>query len=486
MPSWLPAPVKSVMCSKLESELDRLMRSLEGLKSALIADIENIENLFILPFKSITDAMSDVNNMIQGLDSAVPNIYDLSSINSIITFLNRCLYIKEHPLLKDAYKMAQQLLDEYQEMAEEFIQEAIDGIPTNVLNHIDLGDKLNWYKEKLEKFKIFEKQQEVDDILICVQAICALDEQDDPIQEVQDYIDAKEAQLTSIRDDLRIVAEGRLDADKIFTNAGLNTDEQLIMSTTMDAVEHVKETFVEAQENLSAAIGEEDLPHPATELYTHYNDPTFVSTSTIFDQVDPNITYLNDFLETWRGLQLPSGTTTKKGMLDVKIEIDACTITETPDPNVNCFSTYKALLKIIIGFFDCTLSGNGTTATITQINHGYTSGDTIIINDATNDILEGDHLITVVDAHTYTFSSTFSGTDSASASSLFYSDEGEYSIGMPVCGTCGKYTVYGLSAASTEDLVYIRKHLSEAVKLAIAITLEKFSADEVESIIPNR
>lgn len=486
MPSWLPSSVKSVICSKLESELDRILKSLDGVRTALVADIENIESLFNLPFKTLSNAMSDVNDMIQGLDDVVPNIHDLSSINSIILFLERCVYLKEHPLISDVYKMAQQLLDEYQGMADDYIQDQIDLIPGNILNAFDLGNQLLGFKDKLERFKISQKQTDANNILICVNAICKLDEQDNPIQEVQDYIDTKVANLASLQNQMRYTSDGEIDLDKIFTNAGINTEEKLIMNNTINAVEHVKETFIEAQENLKAAANEETIPHPSTNLYTHYNEPTFYSTSTLFDLVDPSIMYSEDYLETWNSLQLPVGTTTKKGTLDIKIEIDECTIVETPEPNINCFSVYTALVKIIIGFMDCSLSGNGTITTVTQVNHGYSTGDVIIISDATNDILEGNRTITVIDNHEYTFISTFNGLDNAKASSLYKSAEGEYSIGMPVCGTCGKYTKYGIGSASNEDLEYIRKHLSEAVKESIETTMGLFTATEVELLIPNR
>lgn len=486
MPSWLPAQVKIVICSKLESELERIVKSLEGVKTALISDIEEIENLFNLPFKTLEDAMDDVNDMVQGLDAVVPDISDLDSIEAIVLFLERCLYLKEHPLIKDAYKMAQQLLDEYQGLGASYIQDFVDLIPGNILNNFDLGNKLLGYKDKLDKFKIPQKQSDANDILICMNAICKLDESDNPIQEVQDYIDSKTSTLSDLQDQMRFTSDGSMDLDKILSNAGINPTEKLIMNNTIDAVEHVKETFKEAQENLEAATKGEDLPYPATNIYTHYNSPSFYSTSSLFDQVDPNMIHTSDYLETWNSLQLPSGTTYKQGMLDVKIEIDECTIVETPDPNVNCFSTYTTLVKIIIGFTDCDLSGNGSLTTVTQVNHGYSTGDIIIISDATNDILEGNHTIAIISPHEYTFSSSFSGTDTAKASSLYKSGEGEYAVGMPVCSTCGKYLKYGIGAASNEDLYYIRKHLSEAIKDAIETTMGLFTADEIENLIPNR
>lgn len=492
MPSWLPAQVKTVICGKLESELDRILKALEGVKSAMISDIESIENLLSAPgkvFQSIEDSMDSVNDMIQGLDSVVPDIHDLDSINSIILFLERCVYLKEHPLIKDAYKMAQQLLDEYQGIATEYIQTKIDYMNNNwpgKINIFDISDKLGSYKDKLNKFKVSQKQSDANDILICMNAICKLDEQDNPIQEVQDYIDLKTANLTSLQDQMRFTTEGALDVDKVLTNAGIDVDEKLIMNNTIDAVDHVKETFNEAQENLEAATGGKDIPHPATDLYTHYNEPTFYSTSSLFDQVDPTLTYSSEYLEKWNSLQLPVGTTYRKGMLDIKIEIDECTIIETPEPNINCFSTYTALVKIIIGFKDCTMTGDGATTTVTQINHGYSTGDIVIISDATNDILEGNHTITVTNDYEYTFSSTFNGSDEAKASSLFRSGEGEYNIGMAVCGTCGKYDRFGIGSASNEDLYYIRKHLSEAIKEAIETTMGLFTATEIEALIPNR
>jgi len=492
MPSWLPAQVKTVICGKLESELDRIVKSLEGVKSALISDIESIENLLSAPgkvFQSLEDSMDNVNDMIQGLDSVVPDIHDLDSINSIILFLERCVYLKEHPLIKDAYKMAQQLLDEYQGMATEYIQTKIDYMNNNwpgKINIFDISDKLGDYKDRLSKFKISQKQSDANDILICMNAICKLDEQDNPIQEVQDYIDLKTANLTNLQDQMRFTTEGALDVDKVLTNAGIDVDEKLIMNNTIDAVDNVKETFKEAQENLEAATGGKTIPYPATDLYTHYNEPTFYSTSSLFDQIDPTMMYTSSYLETWNSLKLPIGTTYRQGMLDIKIEIDECTIVETPDPNVNCFSTFTALVKIIIGFKDCTLSGNGTTTTVTQVNNGYSTGDIVIISDATNDILEGNHTITIVNDHEYTFDSTFNGSDSAKASSLFKSGEGEYNIGMPVCGICGRYTKYGIDSANNEDLNYIRKHLLEAVKEAIETTMGLFTANEIEPLIPNR
>ena len=92
----------------------------------------------------------------------------------------------------------------------------------------------------------------------------------------------------------------------------------------------------------------------------------------------------------------------------------------------------------------------------------------------------------MIDDHTYSFTNTFNGTDEAKASYLINSGEGEFVIGVPVCGSCGKYNTYGISSASTEDLNYIRKHLSEAIKRAIPIVMGEFAADEVEDLISNR
>jgi len=486
MPSWLPSSVKSVICSKLETELDRVTKAIQGIRSAMVADIESIENLFNLPFKTLEDSMTDVNNMLQGLDAVVPNINDLSSITSIVLFLERCIYLKDHPLIKDAYKMAQQLLDEYQAMGSDYIQEYIDLIPSNILNTFDIGNKLLGYKDKLNKYKVSEKQADANNILICMNSICKLDESDNIIPEVQTYINTKTALLSSLQTQMRFTSDGSIDLDRIYTNAGIDTEEKLIMGNTIDAVEHVKETFTESQKNLEAATNGDTLPYPSTSLYTHYNSPTFSSSSTLFNIIDPSIMYTSDYLATWESIQLPTGTTTKQGMLDVKIEIDECEITETPDPNINCFSTYYVIVKIIIGFSDCSLSGDSLTTTVTQVNHGYSTGDIIIISDATSEVLEGTHTITVVDDHVYTFISTFNGLEDAKASSLFKSTQGEYEIGMPVCGTCGKYTRYGIGSASNEDLYYIRKNMSEAVKNSIEETMALFSASEVEALIPNR
>ena len=488
MPSWLPSSVKSVICSKLETELDRVTKAIQGIRSAMVADIESIENLFNLPFRTLEDTMTDVNNMLQGLDSVVPNIHDLSSITSIVLFLERCVYLKDHPLINNAYKMAQQLLDEYQAMGNDYIQDYIDLIPSNVLNTFDIGNKLLGYKDKLNKYKISEKQADANNILICMNAICKLDESDNVIPEVQSYINTKTALLESLQTQMRFTSDGSIDLNRIYTNAGINTDEKLIMNNTIDAVEHVKETFTESQKNLEAATNGDTLPYPSTSLYTHYNTPTFFSSSALFDTIDPSNMYSSDYLDTWESIQLPTGTTTKQGTLDVKIEIDECEITETPEPNINCFSTYNATVKIIIGFSDCRLSGDfdTTTTTVTQVNHGYSTGAIIIISDATSDILEGNHTITVVNDHVYTFTSTFNGLEDAKASSLFKSAEGEYEIGMPVCGTCGKYIRYGIGSASNEDLYYIRKNMSEAVKNSIEKTMALFSASEVEALISNR
>jgi hypothetical protein len=486
MPSWLSSDVKSVICSKLESEFSRILKSLNGLKSALVSDIENIENLFNLPFKTLSDSMSDINNMINGLGSIVPDIYDLSSLNEILTFIERCTYLSTNPLLGDPYSMAKQLLDEYKNIATDYIQDYIDLIPSNILNSFDLGNKLLSYKDKLEKYKIFEKQDALNGILSCINAICKLDEQDNIIQSVQDYVTAQTAALSTIEGQLRITSDGQFDLDTVFDNAGINTEERLIMNNTMDSIEHVKETVNEAYENLKAASNGNTIPYPSTNIYTHFNTPTIYSSSTLFDQIDPSIMYSSDYLSTWSSLTLPSGTTTKQGTLDVKIEIDECSITETPDPNVNCFSTYTALVRIIIGFFECNVSGNGTTVTVTHVNHGLSTGNEIIVSDSTNDSMDGRHTITVIDTHTYTFSSTFVGTDTVDISSLFESKEETFEVGMPVCGTCGKFTKYGITSATDDDLYYIRKHMSEAIKEAIEGAMGLFTSSEVEDLIPNR
>lgn len=492
MPSWLPSSVKSIICSKLESELDRTLKSLEGIRSSMVDDIEDIEDLLSAPgklFRTLGDSMSDVNDMLQGLDNVVPDLTSINSISSVILFLERCLFLKDHPVLSNAYKMAQQLLDEYLAMADEYIQQYSDYMdnyfPTNI-NIFNISDRLSSYKDKLNKYKITQKYSDAGGILLCMNSICKLDESDNIITEAQSYINTKQTSLDNLKTQLRITDDGSLDVDGVLSNAGINTEEKLIMNNTLNAVEHTKETFKESQKNMEAATKGEDLPYPSTDLYTHYNEPTIYSTSLLFDQVDPTITYESDFLDTWSELQLPSGTTTKRGMVDVRIEIDECTITETPDPNVNCFSTYTSLVKIIIGFSDCSLSGDGSITTVTQVNHGYSTDDIIIISDATNDVLEGPHTITVTNDHVYTFTSIFNGTDEAKASSVYKSVEGVYRIGIPVCGVCGEYNKYGISSATNEDLYYIRKNLAESVKTAIENTMVLFTSTEIEDIIPDR
>ena len=66
------------------------------------------------------------------------------------------------------------------------------------------------------------------------------------------------------------------------------------------------------------------------------------------------------------------------------------------------------------------LTGDGTagstyTATVTLPNHGYTTGDVVVIADASEDEYNGSYSITVVDSNTFTYTYTYNGSSSSSS-----------------------------------------------------------------------
>jgi hypothetical protein len=63
-----------------------------------------------------------------------------------------------------------------------------------------------------------------------------------------------------------------------------------------------------------------------------------------------------------------------------------------------------------------TIVGNGTTATVTQAAHGYSTGAVVYIDGTTN--FDGGYTITVTGIDTYTFAHTYAGTDTPAATAI--------------------------------------------------------------------
>lgn len=63
-----------------------------------------------------------------------------------------------------------------------------------------------------------------------------------------------------------------------------------------------------------------------------------------------------------------------------------------------------------------TIVGDGTTATVTQAAHGYSTGAVVYIDGTTH--FDGGYTVTVTGANTYTFAHTYTGTDTPAATAL--------------------------------------------------------------------
>lgn len=478
MPSFLPDSVKFMICGKLESEYNKMKNALEGLVNSLISDINDIEDglgSISNPLDSVLDKISD---MLGDLGSIVPDFSSLEFVEAVNAFITNCLFLKEHPLFSDAAKLMQGMFDQFGDAAASFLDGFMTG-PSGFLEFKLAGDLID-YEFKLNNFKIFEKSEELRKILRCMEAICALDEADDPIQEIVDEVADKKSKLDQIQSDLRVTSSGLLDKDTVYNNAGLDVEKKFTMDETKRAVEKVKDTFSKAHESAVAAMKSEEEPNPDTELKTHLNTPTIITSDSAYDTIDPALEYESDFIEVWNGLNLPSGTTDKTGKLDTIIEIDSHTIIETPNADVNCYSVYKTLIRVVLGTYDCSISSNGAIATVTHYNHGLATGGKVFITDSSKGF-NGEHTITKIDTKTYTFISNISDSEDAKVSSRFHSKEGEFAVGSPVAGECFKYTTFGIGSCSAEDLVYVRKHLAEAIKKGIENALKEFDAWEIIS-----
>jgi len=476
MPSFLPDSVKFMICGKLESEYNKMRGALDGLLNSLKKDINNIEIGLGSISNSLDSILGKIDDMLGDLGSVVPDFSSLESIDAVNSFITNCLFLKEHPLFSDASKLMQGMFEQFGDAASSFLSQFMTG-PSGFLEFKLAGDLIN-YEVKLNDFKIFEKSEELRKILRCMESICALDEADNPIQEIVDEVNNKKTILNQIQSDLRVTSSGLLDKDVVYGNAGLNAEQKFAMNEIKTSIEKVKNTFNNAYESAVSAMKGKEEPHPDTELTTHLNTPTIITSDVVYDSIDPSLEYQSDFIETWNNLSIPSGTTDKTGNLDTIIEIDSHSITETPNPDVNCFSVYKTIIRVAMGVYDCSIVGNGTIATVTQYKHGLSTNGKIFITDSSTGF-NGEHVITKIDSKTYTFISNVSDSDNAKVSSKFHLEEGGYVVGSPVCGECFKYTNFGLSICSSEDFVYIRKYLAEAIKKGIENATKKFTASEI-------
>lgn len=485
MPSFLPEPVRFMICGALEAEYKKLKASVDGFLRALMEDISSIEVGLGFINNPLDDIMDGLKDMLGLLDDAVPDLSDADSIQAIMDFISACTYLKDHSRFSNAYNLMKSMYDQYMDKADDFLSQWNTPAGADFKLEINLGSQMNDYIEKLLAFQFPQKSKDLQAILACIEAICALDEADNPIQEIVDSVNAKKNALTDVFNDTRTKADGSFDKDKVFDNAGLTTEKKFGMSKSMDALAKVKDTFKEAHANAVAATKGDPKPFPETEVLTHLNDPSFISTSVDYDEIDPDLEYEDEFLETWNTLEEPIGTTTKKGDLDTIVEIASCDLTETPDPKVNCYAVYKVLVNIIIGFresFKITqthVNDSNNPAVVKHYDHGMVSEQIISISDSTHGF-DGDFEITVVDTDTFTFvCSATIGEELGVKISLLKSSEAEIAVGTPICGDCFKYTTFGLNACNDTQKSFIRKHLAKVIKEAMVDAMKEYTAEDI-------
>jgi len=482
MPSFLPEPVRFMICGALEAEYKKLKASVDGFLKALQSDIQGIEDSLLDALTNpLDDLLGGLNNMLGALGDGVPDLSDMDSIKAIMDFISACSYLEDHPRYKKVYDLMKSatMYNEYIDKGKKFLTDMQEDLD---LPEIGMASKMNDYIQKLLDFKFPEKSKDLQDILKCIEAICALDEADNPIQEIVDDVATKKNNLTKAFNDTRTTTEGNLDVEKVFDNAGLTTEKKFGMSKSMAAVTKVQDAFKEAHANVVAVAKGDPKPFPETEVLTHLNDPSFVSTSLDYDEIDPELEYEDEFLETWNELEEPTGVTTKKGDLDVIVEIAACSLTEIPDPKVNCYAVYEVLVNVIIGFRESFKITAGDPVTVKHYNHGMSSGQIISISDSTNDnYITVDHEITVVDEDTFTFvgPDDGSGDEFGVKISLLKSSEAEIAVGTPICGDCFKYTTFGLNACNDTQKSFIRKHLAKVIKEAMTNAMKEYTAEDI-------
>lgn len=510
-PGFLPEPAKYLICGGLATELKKLQRALLAQVAALESDIQYLEDLMNMPFKTVKDTLDDLNSMFQGLDNVVPNIANLDSIQAIQDFVNSCLFLKDHPLLSDYYKLAQDFLNKYQEQFKIWVDDQKGTLPT-----FEITD---WFKtkvvDKMNKFLMFEKIQDFNKILACMNAICTLDENDNPVGDLVDEVENNAQQFKNLKDRLRILPESEnMNKDDFFksimnkaaTNAGLDPKKKLILNESLKTYEQTEQKFNESYENIVQAMknikeGESwdnDLPYVPTAYNTHYNTPTIISTSTTFDTIygDSIIdTYVTTWTNEFSTLEYPSGTTNKKDSIDVYMDINYVNIVETKDPEVNCFTTYYSNVEVAIGNQDAFVTWSGVsdeiTYTVEHIGHGIIdSGDPnyVILDECEFEEIEGKHQITIIDEDHYSFVADNTFVDSTGeyvkAYKIFHTGQGEHSVGLPARSKCGEYDAFGLTDVNTDELTYIRRYMSEAISNAIENAMSEFTALEIEGQIP--
>lgn len=511
-PGFLPEPAKYLICGGLATELKKLQRALLAQVAALEADIEYLETLMNMPFKTVKDTLDDLNSMFQGLDNVVPNIANLTSIQAIQNFIDSCIFMKEHPLLGDYYKWAQDQLDKYQEQFSIWVQDQKNILPT-----FEITD---WFKDKvidkMNKFLLFEKIQDFNKILICMNAICVLDEQGNPVGALVDEVENSAQQFKNLKNRLRILPESEnMNKDDFFksimnkaaTNAGLDPKKKLILNESLKTYEQTEAKFNESYENIVKAMKNinegkswnDNLPYIPTAYNTHYNTPSIISSSELFDIVfSDNVigSYTTTWLNEFSNLEYPNGTTNKKESIDVIIDIKNVTIEETRDTEINCFTTYYSMVDIAIGNQDAFITWDSTTGdeityTVEHIGHGIVdSGDVnyIILDDCEYEELEGKHQITIIDEDNYSFIADNIFVDSTGEYvkiyKIFHTNSGEYSVGIPARARCGDYGAYGLTNITEDELVYIRRYMAEAISNSIENTMQDFTALEIETQIP--
>ena len=510
-PHFIPEPAKFLICGGLATELKKLQRALQAQVAALEQDLDYLENLMNMPFKTVTDTLTDLNSMFQGLDNIVPNLNNLSSIQAIQDFVNSCIFLKDHPLLGNYYKLAQDFLDKYQEQFKIWVDDQKALLPT-----FEITD---WFKDKvfdkMNKFLLFEKVQDFNKMLLCMNAICTLDQQGNPVGDLVDTVENSAQEFKNLKDRLRILPSSEnMNKDDFFksimnkaaTNAGLDPKKKLILNESLKTYDETQRKFTESYENIVQSMKnvedgnawDSNLPHIATAYNTHYNDPEIISSSTIFDSIFPDdvispyvTTWVNEFQE----LTYPSGTTNKKDSVNVLIDVTSVTIEETKEREINCFTTYYSSVEIAVGSQECFITWDSTADEITynveHTSHGIADvGEPlyVIFDNSGYDEIDGKHQITIIDNDNYTFVAENTFLDSTGefvdTYKIFHSDSGEASVGLPARARCGDYDAFGLTGVTEDELIYIRRYMAEAISKAIDNTMQEFTALEVERQIP--
>lgn len=508
-PHFLPEPAKYMVCGSLSTESSKLDRLLKSRVEAFERDLEYMENLMNMPFKTVRDTLSDLNDIYQGIDDVIPNVSNLASAQAIESFVNNCLFLKNHPLLGNYYKLAQSLLDEYQEQFRLWTVDQITRLPTYEIT--------DWFQtnvvDKMNNSQVYETVQDYNRITACMNAICVLDSSGNPIQELESSLDQSLENFQNLKTRLRILPDSEdMNKDDFFSsmmnkaasNAGLDPRKKFILNESLTTYKQSKTKFDQSHANIVQIMKNVEegntwntnLPYTSTQFYTHYNEPEIYSYSALFDHIfDNNVigNYTDIWTDGFANLHYPVGTTYKTENTDVLINIMSAAIIETRDPETNCFTTYQIQLDMAIGKKSCFLTwedeNDGSIFTVEHVNHGLIGTNNYVIFDNSGySEIDGKKLITVVDQDHYTFNSDFLFVDStgefADVYTTIHEGTGNSSIGIPARSKCGEYSIRGLTGVTHTELVYMRRTMSNAVLDAMEVALKLFTVLEIERQIP--